>query len=444
MRWGARIAWVAVPLVVGGAGLLLALRGGPEVSVLGLILWAAGMLAATLGFAVALPPGRVRAAAVSLAALFLVSEGLDLATVPSRWAMALGLLLLMVGVVAGYWVLFISDAVAGRLPKAWRTAGAVLAVVLVAVAGAVFIAANYQLAPTEAFQDTVVVDADGRVSKAWDPVLGWGPFAEDATGERLHVIDPDRRHVLVMGDSVVYGTGVEDEETFVRLLDDRLDGVQVLNAGIPGWSIDQYRIYLDRLLPRLEPTLVLVGIYAGNDYEVSGLEWNWGASKPLYEVVDGALRDAARSRGCVDGLSRSLLFRVVWMRKQLAKDAIEFFCKPHALTWAETDRSVALQLREIREAAAAAGAPVLFLLLPDLRQIRDVDSPRMIYVNRYRDLQRILRKEGLPFLDLAPAFAALSEQEEEASFLDPAHYTPEGHRRVAAWIAEALEEFDLP
>ncbi len=430
---------VAVPAVLGVVGLGLALRGGPSFSTLGLVLWALGALAATLALAIAMPPGRLRAAAVFVAAVLLISEGLDLATVPSRWAAPLGLALMVAGGIAGYWVLFVSDAVAGRLPRVWRTAGAILAVLAVSIFGVMLISMNYGLGPTEAFQATVITDASGRVSKAWDPVLGWGPFAEDATGERLHVIDPARRHVLVLGDSVVYGTGVEDDETFVRLLDGQLDGVQVLNAGIPGWSIDQYRIYQERLLPRLDPALVLVGVYAGNDYEVTGHEWNWGASKPLYRVgPDGALVDAARSRGCVDGLARSLLFRVVWARKQLAKDAIEFFCKPHTLTWEETERSVAAQLVAIRDAASSAGAPILFLLLPDREQIRRADSARMIYANRYRDLLRIFREEGLPFADLAPRFAALTDEEEAAAFLDPAHYSPEGHRRVARWIREEI------
>ena len=440
MSGAARLSRVLVPLAVGAGGLLLALRGAPGASTLGLVLWAAGALAATLGLATALPPGRLRAAAVFAAAVFLVSEGLDLATVPSRWAAPLGLALLAVGGAAGYWVLFVSEAVAGRLPRRWRVGGAMVAVVLVAIVGALLVAANYRLGPTRAFQETVVTDGSGRVSKAWDPELGWGPFAVDAVGERLHVIDGTRRHILVLGDSVVYGTGVEDEETFVRLLGVRLDGVQVLNAGIPGWSIDQYRIYQERLLPRLDPALVLIGVYAGNDYEVTGDEWNWGASKPLFDVTpDGTLRDVARSRGCVDGLSRSLLFRLVWVRKQLAKDAIEFFCRPFTLTWAETDRSVAAQLNAIREAAGSAGAPALFLLLPDRGQLRRAGSARMIYANRYRDLLRIFRDEGLPFVDLAPRFAQLTGEEEEAAFRDPAHYSPAGHRRVAGWILEELD-----
>jgi len=435
-----KISVVVAPAIVGGIGLALALQGGPAVSTLGLVLWALGALGAAVALAAVLPPGRVRAGAVSLAAILLISEGLDLVTVPSRWAAPLGLALLIGGGIAGYWVLFVSDAVAGRLPKAWRTAGAVLAVLVAALFGAMFFSMNYGLGPTEAFQATVVRDAQGRVSKAWDPVLGWGPFAEDATGERLHVIDPERRHVLVLGDSVVYGTGVEDAETFVRHLDARLGEVQVLNAGIPGWSIDQYRIYQERLLPRLDPTLVLIGVYAGNDYEVTGHEWNWGASKPLYAVGDdGALVDAARSRGCVDGLARSLLFRVVWARKQLAKDAIEFFCKPFTLTWEETERSVVAQLHAIHDAATAAGAQTLFLLLPDRGQVRRAGSPRMVYANRYRDLLRIFRTEGLPFADLAPRFATLTEAEEDAAFRDPAHYSPEGHLRVTDWIVEELE-----
>lgn len=88
--------------------------------------------------------------------------------------------------------------------------------------------------------------------------------------------DPGTFRIAVLGDSIVWGHGLELEDTFPkqleRLLSEREDRkVEVLNFGVSGYSTQQevelYRVKSSRF----HPDLVLVG-YCLNDYEESSVE----------------------------------------------------------------------------------------------------------------------------------------------------------------------------
>ena len=80
--------------------------------------------------------------------------------------------------------------------------------------------------------------------------------------------------ILAIGDSYTYGWGVEIEQCWLRLLEERLrkDGfdVETVNAGKPGWGPQDYAQFAERALPILRPNLVIVGILEGNDLAASG------------------------------------------------------------------------------------------------------------------------------------------------------------------------------
>src|SRR5262245_54032602 len=87
-------------------------------------------------------------------------------------------------------------------------------------------------------------------------------------GEEVRVPKPvDCRRILVMGDSVTLGLGVEDDQCYcVRLersLQQRFPGrdVDVVNGAVSGYNTRREISLLARLAPRLEPSLVLIGFY---------------------------------------------------------------------------------------------------------------------------------------------------------------------------------------
>jgi hypothetical protein len=98
---------------------------------------------------------------------------------------------------------------------------------------------------------TTVVDADGRAIT----------YAVDAAGDRAasetDVADPSVPTVLLAGESVTFGLGVEWDETYPALVGKRL-GVQTVTVAVHGYADDQ--IYLSTLdhLAKLERPIAVV------------------------------------------------------------------------------------------------------------------------------------------------------------------------------------------
>jgi lysophospholipase L1-like esterase len=77
--------------------------------------------------------------------------------------------------------------------------------------------------------------------------------------------------VIVYGDSFIQGDFSPTEETFTEQLKGRLaaktgNSVEVVNAGVAGYGPDQELRRMEEELPALKPNLVIVAIYAGNDF----------------------------------------------------------------------------------------------------------------------------------------------------------------------------------
>jgi lysophospholipase L1-like esterase len=78
-----------------------------------------------------------------------------------------------------------------------------------------------------------------------------------------------RFRVVAMGDSVTYGHLVGEEETYPRVLqrelvDRGVEGAEVVNAGVLGYSTYQGAVLLERQIVSLEPDVVLFA-YMNND-----------------------------------------------------------------------------------------------------------------------------------------------------------------------------------
>lgn len=76
---------------------------------------------------------------------------------------------------------------------------------------------------------------------------------------------PGSLRILGLGNSITFGGGVEDDQTYLAYLNDRLSDlfpgrqVEVLNAAIYGFTIRQFVPFLEAMLPRVKPDIVLLG-----------------------------------------------------------------------------------------------------------------------------------------------------------------------------------------
>lgn len=70
----------------------------------------------------------------------------------------------------------------------------------------------------------------------------------------------------VLGDSFVFGFGVNDDTTFVHLLNESETGARsYVNFGVPGYSSDQQLLLLERHVLDFKPDGILFVVYLGND-----------------------------------------------------------------------------------------------------------------------------------------------------------------------------------
>jgi lysophospholipase L1-like esterase len=83
---------------------------------------------------------------------------------------------------------------------------------------------------------------------------------------------PATFRILNLGDSIVMGWGVRVEDTYGRRLESMLNEqsngdlrFEVINAGVPGWNLENALAYLQAEGLKYEPDLILLGLTMAND-----------------------------------------------------------------------------------------------------------------------------------------------------------------------------------
>lgn len=73
---------------------------------------------------------------------------------------------------------------------------------------------------------------------------------------------PNKKRILVIGDSFTFGVGVGDSETFPAQLQSHLgDRYEVINAGCPGWGTENELAFWRAWRSRLKPDLLVIAFF---------------------------------------------------------------------------------------------------------------------------------------------------------------------------------------
>jgi hypothetical protein len=273
-----------------------------------------------------------------------------------------------------------------------------------------------------------------------DDQLGWAPAGPpEYVGQRLNKIDPAREHILIIGDSILYGHGVEEAQTAVYHVNEHFKSrYQTLNLSVSGYSPDQYYLYLRRVLPLTHPKAIVIGVFGGNDFQFTAKEWNYGHSKPLFTVKDGALVRIDEAGRCLDSMSQSLLFKVLWRDVGLATNVATLLCQPKELPLGQTEQVLLKIFDAIEDLGHQSGAKVIFMLEPVRDDLYPISPERSKYTSKYADLKRLILegKHDLfePYLDLMRTQPKMNDL-----FMDPGHYTIDGNKQFADAIVKRLE-----
>jgi lysophospholipase L1-like esterase len=263
--------------------------------------------------------------------------------------------------------------------------------------------------------------------------------------------------ILAVGDSFVFGLGVQQSEPFAEVLERRLNrdyvgDYEVINAGVNGYAIDQYEGWMKRLLPQYQPDVVLVSIFVGNDFEPYVTK---GELPYRREQVDDGYRVVFHS--AFESWLAHHSHLGYFALHQLPKLTKRW---DHLLgLLGRTDEpedvagvfaSAVPYLDGIRAKAEASGAEVAFVIIPDRRQLgwtggtkladmddymrREVTSLESRFQTRAALLREYLESQGLRYLDLAPAIRARGA--EKLYFQHDGHLNATGHSVVGKLLED--------
>lgn len=109
------------------------------------------------------------------------------------------------------------------------------------------------------------------------------------------------KRILVLGDSFTFGYGIADNETYPKLLENKLNQkfrgqFEVINAAVTGWGTPQERDYLKIEGVKYNPDLILVGFYINDVKDTFSINSGVEDSISYWERKDAALKSFAKYR----------------------------------------------------------------------------------------------------------------------------------------------------
>jgi hypothetical protein len=111
----------------------------------------------------------------------------------------------------------------------------------------------------------------------------------DQSGQRLIVQNPRaKRRILILGDSLSFGEGVDINDRFDVKMLSALPGARVVNTGVMGYGTDQEYVAYRNWKHLLESgDTVLIVLNQSDYYDVLRRRF-FGRAKPYFEKVDGS------------------------------------------------------------------------------------------------------------------------------------------------------------
>lgn len=237
--------------------------------------------------------------------------------------------------------------------------------------------------------------------------------------------------ILSIGDSYAFGYGVEQDESYAHQLEQLLNAggkeqrFEVMNGGVSGYSTFQEAALLERLAPRVEPDLVLVGFFTGNDFKE-----NLERAGRYERQFEGGVVEHVRLAALAAPILKNVEYKL------------------------RTAESIDVSIQAMEELSALCerlGAPLVVLLItptPDQYDAYYGKGHLRLWLDRALGLDPWERHDeflartqalGIPVVDTLTVFRAV-EPNDNLGLPVSGHWTPRGHHIAAEALRDLLRE----
>jgi len=295
------------------------------------------------------------------------------------------------------------------------------------------------------------------------PQLGWETipgktvsnqkvtYTTNSLGMRSKEVDFSKGHILLVGDSVAFGLGVNNDETLSHYLGKINNEHQVLNLGVPGYGIGQYFLNLKRHIEKLNPKIIILVIYTANDLDETRKDTRFGISKPYFLYNNGNLVNLNSE---ISKYSCSNLYTRSRFLKHITPILLKDQCKPRVIERNKASPTIAKLIDGIRVLGMKKEISTLIVLSPALTAVERVsckqnkgkDSCKNIdpgFENYYTYFSLMMKLYKLPHIDFLETLVEYNKTN-EITFLygnkgkDVHHYSPQGNALLANTISNQL------
>ncbi len=213
-----------------------------------------------------------------------------------------------------------------------------------------------------------------------------------------------KKSIIMIGDSVVFGLGLPENDTIASQLEALLSNYSVLNTGVPGYNLLQETALLEKMIPITNPEIVIV-VYSINDIFMDNNQINYLLSKnEIYarnRLIAKNLPLKCQIRmNAQDTLSRSVLFKTSFQLETDNLHKLVFATYEDDCNWNQVTNS----MDKLAALAEKNDFKVVFVLIPMLRTIKE--SP---YKDIYSSLQQEAENRGFITLNMLKTFASEDE-----------------------------------
>lgn len=266
---------------------------------------------------------------------------------------------------------------------------------------------GYRLVPSQSVVHTWPVSGPASRTMTW--VSNSDGFRSSRSFQEF---DP-RKRILVLGDSLVFGLGVEASERFTELTEASQPDWRIENLGITGFGPDLMLRSLEHVGIPQRPSVVVLCIYTDDFRRVRPHYAGMGFEIPRYTLVRGELRTMAYPGPSIRNKSRVLegISKVYWSKSS-----------------AEWDLNEAILKRFLSLAGQYHFRPAL-VFLPNYVDLPQ-DRQRRTWLRRFAD------DNATPYLDLTDLLVTGSPR--RFFIRGDYHLNPEGHAAVAGSLRRFL------
>lgn len=273
--------------------------------------------------------------------------------------------------------------------------------------------------------------------------------------------------ILGVGDSITFGYGVAYQDTFLQVLERRLNSeaggrtrYEVLNAGIPATGLDYYTHLIESSAPQLQPDLIVVCMALndidpelGPEPEEPAGRRGFGHSVLEFFLTHSYLFNALYVP------AKSLLFQTNVLKLKDNEGFGFLAIDPPSPEQEQARRMMTLYLTRLARYSDAHKVPLAVVVFPVEVQLSE--EARRTYSQKLhiqfgpeveegrpqKWVEQAGQQNGFPVLDLLPALRSLDHDQaflrNRSISVDPVHTSPMGHRAAGEAIAEFLRKNGL-